>query len=175
MTRNKKIIILGTVVVILLIGFFLIWNPFYGFYGVEEPKRIGYDYKLTEPIGGVGVRGIITDISPSAKVITMFDGAKNKEIYLALTDDTKLFNKSYRLVNLSYFQVGFVVEAVGEMTNETSLIPSEVYIRQEMENPCAVCINGCDTCPEGCEECLIGIEKKEKDPNMKWYYNPELP
>lgn len=39
-------------------------------------------------------------------------------------------------------------------------------------NPCAVCINGCDTCPEGCEECLIGIEKKLKDPSMKWYYNP---
>ena len=42
----------------------------------------------------------------------------------------------------------------------------------EAENPCAVCINGCDTCPEGCDECLIGIEKKLKDPNMKWYYNP---
>ena len=42
-------------------------------------------------------------------------------------------------------------------------------------NPCAVCIDGCDTCPEGCEECLIGIEKKLKDPSMKWYYNPEHP
>jgi hypothetical protein len=42
------------------------------------------------------------------------------------------------------------------------------------ENPCAVCANGCDTCPEGCEECLIGIEKKEKDPNLKWYYNPDM-
>ncbi|MBU2539559.1 hypothetical protein KJ786_00125 [Patescibacteria group bacterium] len=42
-----------------------------------------------------------------------------------------------------------------------------------VENPCAVCINGCDTCPEGCDECLIGIEKKLKDPNMKWYYSPE--
>ena len=42
-----------------------------------------------------------------------------------------------------------------------------------VENPCMVCINGCDTCPEGCDECLIGIEKKLKDPNMKWYYNPE--
>ena len=40
-------------------------------------------------------------------------------------------------------------------------------------NPCAVCIDGCDTCPEGCEECLMGIWKKEIDPNMKWYYNPE--
>ena len=40
-------------------------------------------------------------------------------------------------------------------------------------NPCAVCIDGCDTCPEGCEECLMGIWKKEMDPNMKWYYNPE--
>jgi len=44
-----------------------------------------------------------------------------------------------------------------------------------VENPCAVCINGCDTCPEGCDECLIGIEKKLKDPNLKWYYNPEGP
>ena len=42
-----------------------------------------------------------------------------------------------------------------------------------LENPCIVCINGCDTCPEGCEECLIGIEKKLKDPNLKWYYSPE--
>lgn len=41
-------------------------------------------------------------------------------------------------------------------------------------NPCAVCINGCDTCPEGCEECLIGIEKKIKDPNLKWYYSPDM-
>jgi len=43
----------------------------------------------------------------------------------------------------------------------------------EVENPCMVCINGCDTCPEGCDECLIGIEKKLKDPNLKWYYHPE--
>ena len=42
-----------------------------------------------------------------------------------------------------------------------------------VENPCVVCINGCDTCPEGCDECLVGIEKKLKDPNMKWYYHPE--
>ena len=43
----------------------------------------------------------------------------------------------------------------------------------EVEDPCAVCINGCDTCPEGCEECLIGIEKKLMDPSLKWYYSPE--
>lgn len=45
----------------------------------------------------------------------------------------------------------------------------------EAENPCVVCLNGCDACPEGCDECLIGIEKKLKDPNMKWYYNPDIP
>ncbi len=50
------------------------------------------------------------------------------------------------------------------------LYPESVVI----ENPCAVCINGCDTCPEGCEECLIGIEKKIKDPNLKWYYSPDM-
>jgi hypothetical protein len=82
MISNKKIIILGIAVVILLIGLFLIWNPFYGFYGTEPTI--------------------------------------------------------------------------------------------EIEHPCAVCINGCDTCPEGCDECLIGIEKKLKDPNLKWYYSPDI-
>lgn len=48
------------------------------------------------------------------------------------------------------------------------------FIKERIKSdPCLVCSNGCDTCPEGCEECLIGIGKKEKDPNMKWYYNPD--
>jgi len=81
MVRDKKIIILGILAIILLIGFWRIWNPFFGFYGTEPTI--------------------------------------------------------------------------------------------EIEHPCAVCINGCDTCPEGCDECLIGIEKKLKDPNMKWYYSIE--
>ena len=50
------------------------------------------------------------------------------------------------------------------------LFPSKVIA----DNPCAVCINGCDTCPVGCEECLTSIEKKLKDPNMKWYYSPGM-
>jgi len=49
----------------------------------------------------------------------------------------------------------------------------ESYQKPE-RNPCAVCINGCDICPAGCKECLIGIEKKEKDPNMKWYYSSDV-
>ncbi len=87
-----------------------------------------YDYEPTGPIGGVGVQGIVVDISPSAKVITVFDSTKNKEIYLALTDDTKLFDEHRLPVDLSYSRVGFIVEAIGEMTNENSLIPSEVYV-----------------------------------------------
>ena len=47
--------------------------------------------------------------------------------------------------------------------------------KNKIKNPCAICINGCNVCPEGCDECLIGIEKKLKDPNMKWYYNPDRP
>jgi len=45
MTRNKKIVILGMVVIILLMGFFLIWNPFFGFYGVEVPININESEK----------------------------------------------------------------------------------------------------------------------------------
>jgi hypothetical protein len=55
--------------------------------------------------------------------------------------------------------------------------PNEVVGMQNAiieENPCAICINGCDTCPEGCDECQIGIWKKLKDPNLKWYYNPDV-
>jgi len=89
---------------------------------------IFYDYEPTGPIGGVGVQGIVVDVSPSAKVITVFDSAKNKETYLALTDDTKLFDEHQLPVDLSHFRIGFVVEAIGEMTNENSLIPSEIYV-----------------------------------------------
>jgi len=52
-------------------------------------------------------------------------------------------------------------------------VSEEEFYQKPDRNPCAVCINGCDICPAGCEECLIGIEKKEKDPSMKWYYNPD--
>ena len=74
------------------------------------------------------MQGIVVDVSASAKVITVFDSAENKEIYLALRDDAKLFDQNQLPVNLGYFQIGFVVEAIGEMTNENSLIPSEVYV-----------------------------------------------
>jgi len=116
MTRNKKILILAIIVVSLIAIGLSIWYLAF------------YDYEPTGPIGGVGVQGIVVDTSPSAKVITVFDSTKNKEIYLALTDDTKLFDEDRLPVNLSYFRIGFVVEAIGEMTNENSLIPSEVYI-----------------------------------------------
>lgn len=115
MTRNKKIISLAIIVVSLMAIGLSIWYLTF------------YDYEPTGPIGGVGVQGIVVDVSPSAKVITVFNSAENKEIYLALTDDTKLFDEHRLPVNLSYFQIGFVVESIGEMTNENSLIPSEVY------------------------------------------------
>ena len=115
MTRNKKLIT-GIIAPVLVAGAFLIWYSVF------------YDYEPTGPMGGPGVQGIVIDVSPSAKVITVFDGAENKEVYLALTDDTKLFDEHQLPVNLSYFQTGFIVEAIGEMINENSLIPSEVYI-----------------------------------------------
>ena len=51
---------------------------------------------------------------------------------------------------------------------------SEIGKIQNETDSCAVCINGCNACPEGCDECLIGIEKKLKDPNLKWYYSPDI-
>jgi len=116
MTRNKKI--LSSVIIaisIMAVGFLIYYLVF-------------YNYEPTGPMGGPGVQGIVVDVSPSAKVITVFDSAEKKEIYLALTDDTKLFDEHRLPVNLSYFQTGFIVEAIGEMTNENSLIPSEVYV-----------------------------------------------
>lgn len=116
MTRNKKI--LSSVIIavsVMVVGFSIYYLVF-------------YNYEPTGPIGGVGVQGIVVDVSPSAKIITVFDSAENKEIYLALTDDTKLFDEHQLPVNLTYFQTGFIVEAIGEMTNENSMIPSEVYV-----------------------------------------------
>jgi len=118
MTRNRKIIGLAIIVVSLMaVGFSIYYLAF-------------YDYEPTGPIGGPGVQGIVVDVSPSVKVITVFSSIENKDIYFALTDDTKLFDDDYRPVDLSYFKIGFVVEAVGEMTNENSLIPSEVYVTE---------------------------------------------
>lgn len=116
MTRNKKI--LSSVIIavsVMAVGFSIYYLVF-------------YNYEPTGPVGGVGVQGIVVDVSPSTKVITVFDSAEKKEIYLALTDDTKLFDEHRLPVNLSYFQTGFIVEAIGEMTNENSLIPSKVYV-----------------------------------------------
>lgn len=118
MTRNKKI--LSSVIIavsVMAVGFLIYYLVF-------------YDYEPTGPIGGPGVQGIVVDVSPSAKVITVFDSGEKKEIDLALTDDTKLFDEHQLPVNLSYFQTGFIVEAIGEMTNENSLIPSEVYVTE---------------------------------------------
>jgi len=81
------------------------------------------------------------------------------------------YQDGWRLGNISWEDIN----ELGKTIIKTIIIPSEVYITSEIENPCTVCINGCDTCPEGCDECLIGIEKKLKDPNMKWYYSPEWP
>lgn len=117
MTRNKKIII-GIIASVLLIVAFLIWYSVF------------YNYEPTGPSGGIGVRGIVVDVSPSAKVITIFESTKNKEIYLALIDDTKLFDEHQLPVSFGYFQIGFIVEAIGEMTNESFLIPSEVYVAE---------------------------------------------
>ena len=80
-----------------------------------------------------------------------------------------LYQDGWRLGNISWEDIN----ELGKTIIKTVIIPSEVYITSE--NPCVVCVNGCDTCPEGCDECLIGIEKKLKDPNMKWYYNPDIP
>jgi hypothetical protein len=47
--------------------------------------------------------------------------------------------------------------------------------RQVKLSSAADCSNGCDVCPVGhiaYEDCIRSIGKKEKDPNMKWYYNP---
>lgn len=121
MTRNKKIISLAIIVVSLMAIGLSIWYLTF------------YDYEPTGPMGGPGVQGVVVDVSPSAKVITVFDSAEKKEIYLALTDDTKLFDEHRLPVNLSYFQTGFIVEAIGEMTNENSLIPSEVHIIQKRD------------------------------------------
>jgi hypothetical protein len=116
MTRNKKILSsLIITVSVIAVGFLIYYLVF-------------YDYEPTGPVGGVGVQGIVVDVSPSAKVITVFDSTENKEIYLVLTADTKFFDEDRLPVNLSYFQIGFIVEAIGEMTNENSLIPSEVYV-----------------------------------------------
>ena len=118
MTRSKKILRLVIIAIsTVVVGFLIYYLAF-------------YDYEPTGPVGGVGVQGIVVDISFSAKAITVFNSAENKEIYLALTDDTKLFDEHQLPVNLSYFRIGFVVEAVGEMTNERSLIPSEVYVAE---------------------------------------------
>lgn len=116
MTRNKKILSSVIIAVSVMAVGFSIWYLAF------------YNYEPTGPMGGPGVQGIVVDVSPSAKVITVFDSAEKKEIYLALTDDTKLFNEDSLPVNLSYFRIGFIVEAIGEMTNERSLIPSEVYV-----------------------------------------------
>ena len=116
MTRNKKILSsLIIAVSVIAVGFSIYYLVF-------------YDYEPTGPVGGVGVQGIVVDVSFSAKVITVFNSAENKEIYLALADDTRLFDEHHLPVDLSYFRIGFVVEAIGEMTNENSLIPSEVYV-----------------------------------------------
>ena len=111
---NIALIVLG-VVVVGVAGYFVVknWIP------ITEP---------TEPIGGEEIQGIVVDVSPSTKVITVFDSAENKEIYLALMDDTKLFDEHRLSVDLSYFRIGFVVEAIGEMANENSTIPFEVYV-----------------------------------------------
>jgi len=82
-----------------------------------------------------------------------------------------LYQDGWRLGDLQWEDIN----ELGKTIIKTVIIPSEVYITRETENPCAVCVNGCDICPEGCEECLIGIEKKLKDPNMKWYYSPDIP
>ncbi|MFH1036477.1 MAG: hypothetical protein V1756_00200 [Patescibacteria group bacterium] len=79
------------------------------------------------------------------------------------------YQDGWRLGNISWEDIN----ELGKTIIKTVIIPSEVYITSE--NPCVVCVNGCDTCPEGCDECLIGIEKKLKDPNMKWYYDPDVP
>jgi len=116
MTRNKKI--LSSIIIavsVMAVGFLIYYLAF-------------YNYEPTGPMGGPGVQGIVVDVSPSAKVITVFDTAEKKEIYLALTDDTKLFDEHRLSVDLNYFRIGFVVEAIGEITNERSLIPSEVYV-----------------------------------------------
>lgn len=118
MTRNKKIVRSVIIAISTMVVGFLIYY------------LVFYDYEPTGPVGGVGVQGIVLDVSSSAKVITVFDNAENKEIYLALTDDTKLFDEDCLLVDLSYFRIGFVVEAIGEMINEKSLIPSEVYVTE---------------------------------------------
>lgn len=73
-----------------------------------------------------------------------------------------------------YFEETIIVIKEDEKYMIDSLVErSEFKTTIDNANPCMVCINGCDTCPEGCDECLIGVEKKLKDPNMKWYYHPE--
>jgi len=136
MSRSKKIIITIIVICIILLILALIRGPEdtwicvdndwvrHGNPSVAQPTEPCGDTKTKE------LKGTVTDVSPSAKVITVFNNPENKEIYLALTDNTKLFDEHQFPIDLSYFQTGFIIEAIGEMTNENSFIPFEVYVTE---------------------------------------------
>jgi len=77
------------------------------------------------------------------------------------------------VVSYSFYQDGWRLGDWQKAIEEVSDYIKYRIKEEQKINPCAVCIDGCDVCPEGCDECLIGIEKKLKDPNLKWYYSPE--
>ncbi len=66
MTRNKKTISSIIIALSVMVVGFLIWYLAF------------YDYEPTGPMGGPGVQGIVVDVSPSAKVITVFESTENK-------------------------------------------------------------------------------------------------
>ncbi len=169
MTRNKKIIAITLIAIaILLIS---IW-----FFLDSHTKNSLYQASLCKLIYGKNICNFYAMMDTQNPSISDFD----KMIGLCRDmNDVPKKDSCFEYIAQVFSRID--IEKAQQACDEIKEF-REVHKKNDCyskiitnNNPCTVCINGCDTCPEGCKECLIGIEKKLKDPNMKWYYNPELP
>jgi hypothetical protein len=111
-------------------------NPYAGEEGEEYQRMAGEINDIISETFWLGdysdeglksVNGKITDISLSAKVISL-KTKTGKDFSLALVSNTKIFDENNKPIQLKSLKRGEDVSASGELTSKKSLIPSVIRI-----------------------------------------------
>lgn len=118
---NKRVT--GTIialVAIVVIGFVI--------YKLTTAEAPGTTAKTT-------IEGTVTEVTASARIISIVQAGTNKSVDLAVVGDTELYNKEGNLTDLAYFTTGMLVRTEGSFSNDTSFIPVVIYAISSLGQP----------------------------------------